>query len=433
MVTERVEHDDLAVNHHAVELEGLVEPASGPLEPRRQDDRQTLDGQPLALVRQLDERGARSSRILIHDAVDEQVARVEPEDDVQQCVLRAWIEHQKQDALGGAFDPLRRVRQVDALQDGSVPCRDAGAAERVARGRGAVLGEARRIARPGVLELFPASAIRRGEFRALDENAVVDLRAEPGRRPVRAPGPKGRGLAARVTKHDELVVGEVRAPHQPVVHVDAAVPPEILAHVGIFVRHDGRALLLVRRLVGTGTEQQVAPPSDRFQRIEELRVVQLIERRIDLDAIGLGLGQEGQQRLAKLAAQDDAIPRGRVVDISLKRFLRRPLPRQPLRRDDAAVEVGLELVRLPGADPHPRGPPAPLRSRRHGEVSGGPDHRGRAIADLLPRLHAIVRPDVTLDRPLGARPAFTLLVRLAFEAHPGRDEGDPGVAFDLPR
>src|SRR2546422_10518349 len=77
MLTERVEHDHLAVNHHAVELEGLVEPASGPLEPRRQDDRQALDGQRLALVRQLDERGARASRIVIHDAVDEQVARVE--------------------------------------------------------------------------------------------------------------------------------------------------------------------------------------------------------------------------------------------------------------------------------------------------------------------------------------------------------------------
>jgi len=295
------------------------------------------------------------------------------------------------------------------------------------------LGEARRIARPGVLELFPASAIRRGEFRALDENAVVDLRAEPGRRPVRAPGPKGRGLAVRVTKHDELVVGEVRAPHQPVVHVDAAVPPEILAHVGIFVRHGGRALLLVRRLVGAGTEQQVASAPDRFQRIEELRVVQLIERRIDLDAIVLGLGQKGQQRLAKLAAQDDAIPRGRVVDISLKRFPGRSLPCQPLGRDDAAVEVGFELVCLPCAHVHPRGPPAPRGSRRHREVAGGPDHRGRAIPDLLPRSHAVVRPDEALDRPLGARPAFALFVCLALEAHPGRDEGDPGVAFDLPR
>src|SRR5438093_11110530 len=51
IVTERGEHDDLAVYHHAVELDGLVEPASAPLQPRRQPDPQPLAGKPLALVR----------------------------------------------------------------------------------------------------------------------------------------------------------------------------------------------------------------------------------------------------------------------------------------------------------------------------------------------------------------------------------------------
>src|SRR6185312_14595009 len=83
-------------------------------------------------------------------------------------------------------------------------------------GSGVVVDQGSRKAAAGIPQPLPLLTVGGGDVGIGDEQSVVDLGAQPGRGPVRAPGPHGARRAVSIGADQELVVTQRTRGNKPV-------------------------------------------------------------------------------------------------------------------------------------------------------------------------------------------------------------------------
>ena len=313
--------------------------------------------------------------------------RVEP--------LLAGLEHQEQDRLLRPRDELAQRFHVALV---GRACEPHGGLERAhshvvrhivgrdQRGRKAGRHERRRR---GAREPIPLGAVERGHRLVVDQQRVVDLRAQPGRCPVRAPCPH-RGRHAGLRDGDELVVAQALRLEQPVDRDDTCR-----------VQPCTRGCVAVAGFVRAVREHETDTRLERDQRVFEWRVVELVQRRVQRRVLR---SEQLAQPRAEVAFEEGA--KGRidaVLELRLERrrreLMRQQVPRHELREHDAAVEVAREAAASRRREPGPARPAA-HRAVLVRAAGAAVDHRGDAVAHLVAGIDGMVAPVEALERPL---------------------------------
>ena len=155
------------------------------------------------------------------------------------------------------------------------------------------------------------------------------------------------GLPAEIAHDDELVVGKMAVPHQAVMQVNLAA--QLRTHRAVFVRF--------LRIEGAVGEDEMAFLAERNEGRDQFRIVQFIERGVNLAAVLFDVGEQIEQLLAQETAQriaqrvaalpDQSVELGALADACER-------PRHPLRRDDALVEIGGDVRRRLARNRHRR-------------------------------------------------------------------------------
>ena len=291
--------------------------------------------------------------------------------------------------------PLISSRELEVLRVGgrNEPLRDVAAVERERLRRRVELREARRIGVAGVLDAVPLVEEVLRDARILDDETIVGLGAETGHRPVGAAGQHAPWRSVGIAEHDELVVREVPLRHQAVVQVYLAAQLSAQRLVLVIVRW-------LERAVG---EHEMALLAQRGERGDELGVVQLVERRVDLPALVLGVLQQLQNLRAQQPAQRQAERVRRVRDDAGNvRLLALCLKRasDPLRGDDTLVEIGADMLRRLAGDDHLGGQRARIRRVELQALAVLSDDRNDRVLHLVAWFHAVVPPQEALQRKL---------------------------------
>ena len=179
-------------------------------------------------------------------------------------------------------------------------------------------------------------------------------------------------------------------------------------------------------------------PSSRRAAIE-LRVVELVERGIDVPVLGGGFREQLEEPRAERPREviAEGVPRLADDGPQLRRLevVRRhaETPRDPLRRHDAAVEVGLDLRGDLMVERDLGGPTARRRGIDLEVLLVGTDHRQDAVPQPVTGLGHVIGPLVLLDRPILGRPALAVGVDVVLEADPGADDLLDAVALSEER
>ena len=203
-------------------------------------------------------------------------------------------------------------------------------------------------------------------------------------------------LAGRIAGNDEFVVRKMSLPDQAVVQVDLAA--QLRPHRAVLVR-------FLRIECAIGQDEMAFLPERREPR-NQFRIVQLVERRVNLTAILFDVVEQIEQLRAKQTAKriaqriawfgDEAVQLGAFAD-------RRERTRNPLRRNDAFVEIGADMGgRLPG-NGHRRRLRARVSERERQAALVWSDNWDDRILDHIAGVDQIVPPHVPLKRKLPRR------------------------------
>jgi hypothetical protein len=201
-----------------------------------------------------------------------------------------------------------------------------------------------------------------------------------------------------------------------------------IAHADIGARV--RILVIALVLHAAVAEHDVRTLAEGLQQWDQLRVVELEQRGEDMAVVLVRLDQQARQLLVHRAAQKitDLVARRRddFAELLVGMCLRQK-PREPLARDDAAVEIAGDSPRGFRADLDHLAPRRRVRSILS-ECARRAQHGGDAIGDLVAWVDHEIRPHVFLDRPFrGGLARARLDLRPVREPDPTRHrlDGEP--------
>ena len=298
-------------------------------------------------------------------------------------------EHQKHEAVTRPLDPLEdRCELRLAFGSGKVN-RD----RPVGVGLGVGRDQRRGQIIPGCDQRLPLGEEALRRWRTLDHQNVVELGAQPGRRPVRATRQHLERIPRRrATLDQELVVdaGTRRTGVREIAMVDLEVgASKIVGHIG------------TRR--AAVADQNVPSRAEYFQGFDQLLIVDLVERRVDLAPAAIGVGQELQDGVPGIPREITSTRKARLGQLGFEPFEGRhgdfaDHPAHHLRHDRSAIEAGGEPVsELTRNDDRFRPRCRPIGDCGEATVALV-DHRGHAIADLVCVTDAVVGPNAASNR-----------------------------------
>jgi hypothetical protein len=206
-------------------------------------------------------------------------------------------------------------------------------------------------------------------------------------------------------------------PDQAVVQVDLAA--QLRPHRAVLVRF--------LRIEGAVGEDKVAFLPERHEPRDQFLIVQLVERRVNLATILFDVVEQIEQLRAKQTAKriaqrvagfgDEAVQLGAFTD-------RRERARNPLRRNDAFVEIGADMRRRLPANGHRRRLRARVSERERQAALVRSDNWDDRILNHIAGVDQIVPPHVPLKRELPRRGWIELV---------GVGKSDKAVQITVPR
>ncbi len=139
-------------------------------------------------------------------------------------------------------------------------------------------------------EFAPLVEIAAGDDRIVNDQHVVQLRAKTGRRPVRAARQHAAGVAMRIAFDDEFVVYAGRG-------------SAVMRQIAVLHVKSGRCELVRHRRPGRAAvpKKNVAAAAKGLQRIHQLLVVHFIDGGVDGAAAAIGVAQEAEDFVQRVA------------------------------------------------------------------------------------------------------------------------------------
>lgn len=192
---------------------------------------------------------------------------------VTKSTLRAGLEHQEQNAVGGCTHGILERLQIPAV----LGTGESDAGTRVPGRVGIEVGrrsvgsdQAGGKRALGIAQAMPLREVDRGDVRVGDQQPVVDLRARAGVRPIGAAGPCHHRLLVTVGAHQELVVTERPRGYEPIVRIHV--------HAGVQEQPAGPFVLVAGTRLGRGFARCFL---DRTVREHHMRAALERAKRID--------------------------------------------------------------------------------------------------------------------------------------------------------